>query len=112
MLAGKNGEFINGGINLTEVIDTGGRLRTSPGPEKIRNGNRGQEGNNGHYNHDLDEGKSSPTIISSGCLHFLTRCGHPTGTLSILLEFAHELPAENFYIIISTTNAMIQIINI
>ena len=47
-----------GSINLFEIGDTGTLLTGGAGFDKVGNRNRGQQTNNGHYDHDFHQGES------------------------------------------------------
>ena len=52
-LAGFQRPLIGRRVNLAEVVDTGILLRGGTRFHKVRNRDRGQQTDNGHYNHDF-----------------------------------------------------------
>ena len=55
VFAGLHGKLLNGGVQLAEVIDTGGGLGFGTRLQQIGDNNRAQQGDDRDDNHDFDE---------------------------------------------------------
>jgi len=51
-------EFIRGGVNLAQVVDASIHLRGGAGFHEVGNGDRRQQADNGHDNHDFHQGET------------------------------------------------------
>ena len=67
-LAGFQRPFIDGRVNLTEVIDAGVLLRFGAGTNEVGNRDCGQKADDGHHNHDLNQRETRPASLFD-CLH-------------------------------------------
>ena len=53
-----DGVLVDGAVDDAGVIEDGGGLRAFAGTEEAGDGNRRQQGDDGHHDHDFDEGKA------------------------------------------------------
>ena len=66
-LASFDGELIDGGVNLAQIIDAGIGLRRGSGTGQVGNGDSRQQADDGYYDHDFHERKASQTAL---VMHF------------------------------------------
>ena len=70
---GFQGEFIGGGINLAEVVDASIGLGGRTGFHKVRNRDGGQQTDDGHDDHDFNQGETRFTDVLIR-FHFVCLC--------------------------------------
>ena len=86
--------LLNGAINLAQVVDAGIALRGLARLDEVGDGNRSQQANDGHYDHDFHQRETR----FAGCsiLHYFTfrllRREQSTGRVILLLFLFTDCP--------------------
>ena|GEM_PF-4965301 len=79
--------LLDGSRDLAQVVNAGIRLRSGACPHKVRDGNGGQQADDGHHDHDFHQGERTRATIGfqfHSCAAFLfhaARTGQPAGCI-------------------------------